>query len=447
VAATSEAAHGSRPAQPPEARYDKLSPGPGMTADEVASHQRTRLHGAVIEIAGEQGYGEVTVREVSRLAGVSTRAFYAHFQDKDDCVLRTYELVVQRATARIVGAQSGEQDWLERMRRAFEAFAHEVEYKPRGARLAVEPYAIGPVALEETRRTEGTFERMIAESLSWAPDAVEVPPLLIKGMVAGIARVARIRLLRGREHEMATLASPLQRWALSLRDVRATELCTIDGRVSTRAAVPSSPSVRPAQGNGLREDDRILILKAVAKLAASQGYDQLTVPRIRSAAGVPRRAFNAHFDGVRDCFLASVEERADFAVNATWQHLPGDDWAIDVCAMICRLCNRIASDPLLARIAFADVFAPGLAGLLCREEIVTKIARSFIASSNGDKGPSELAAEASVGAVWAVIQHYVLSGKTQELPRLAPTLSYLALAPAIGAPAAMDAIRGKQEHR
>ena len=114
-------------ASAPEVRYGKLSPGPGLSSREVASHQRARLHAAMVEIAGEYGYEAVTVRELARLAGVSTRAFYEGFRDKEECFLKTYELVVQRAAAEIYSAQNGERRWPKRLRRALAALGRHAE--------------------------------------------------------------------------------------------------------------------------------------------------------------------------------------------------------------------------------------------------------------------------------------------------------------------------------
>lgn len=448
MAATGEATNASRRAEPPGALYNKLRPGPGMTANEVASHQCARIHGAMIEIAGTGGYREVTVREVASRAGVSTRAFYAHFQDKDDCVLRTYELVVQQAAARIVAAQSGERDWRERMRRAFEAFAREMGQRPRAARLAlVEPYAIGSAALERAHRTECLFEAMLAESLARAPGSIRLSPLVVKGMVAGVSRIARAQLLAGREGELFELSSDIQRWVLSLHDAAAGELRDLAAPTLKVRPAPMSPRMTaPAADGSIREGDRALILTAVAKLAASKGYEALTVPRIRSAAGVSRRKFDSHFDGAQDCFLASLEQRATSAVSIASAHAPEGNWACDVHITIAHLCAHIANDPLLSRLAFVDVFAAGPAGLRCRERIITQIAESFATGPVGE-APEALAAEASVGAIWAVLHDYVTAGRTHELPRIAPTLSYLALAPAVGATAAVEAIRGAGERR
>ncbi|HXS33300.1 MAG TPA: TetR/AcrR family transcriptional regulator [Solirubrobacterales bacterium] len=401
----------------------------------------------MIEIAGGEGYESVTVRELVNLAGVSTRAFYLHFRDKEDCFLRTYELVVQRTTTRIVAAQNGERGWLERMRRAFEAFANEIAREPRSARLAlVEPYAVGPTALEMVRRTDCLFEAMVAESLARAPEPFEIPPLVIKGMVAGVSRVARARLLSGRAGDMPGLARQLQRWVLSFNDPAAGRLKGLDPRPNERR--PLSPEATlPFMGQSLREDDRTLILTAVAKLVASEGYSQLTIPRIRTAAGVSRRNFNTYFEGVEDCFLAALERRATTAIRAAAEHeyASGDDWARRVDTTVSRLCARIIGDPLLSRLAFVDAFAPGIAGLRCRENITTSLAKSFDAGAPPCLGSEEVASEASIGAIWAILHHYAVTGRTAELPRIAPTLSYLALAPAIGAPAAEETIRDGQE--
>ncbi|HET7589657.1 MAG TPA: helix-turn-helix domain-containing protein, partial [Solirubrobacterales bacterium] len=64
--------------------YGKLSPGPGKPATEVAAHQRARIHSAMVELAADRGYKAVTVRDLARLAGVSSRAFYKHFNGKEE---------------------------------------------------------------------------------------------------------------------------------------------------------------------------------------------------------------------------------------------------------------------------------------------------------------------------------------------------------------------------
>jgi AcrR family transcriptional regulator len=58
-----------------------------LPASDVAADQRKRLLGAAVATVAESGLRGVTVADIVRRARVSKAAFYAHFTDKDDCVL------------------------------------------------------------------------------------------------------------------------------------------------------------------------------------------------------------------------------------------------------------------------------------------------------------------------------------------------------------------------
>ena len=402
----------------------------------------------MIEVVGEGGYEAVSVRRVSRLAGVSTGTFYDHFEGKEECFLRTYELVVQRAAGKIVAAQSGEPNWQERMRCAFDAFACEIEAKPQAARLAlVEALAAGPAALEGMRCTESLFEAMIAESFSRDPDGARMPSLLIKGIVAGVGSVARGRLLAGREQDLPVLSGELLRWALSFGKKAAVELGELDRRSASVSAAAEFDIAATSRGveKCAPGDDRDLILSAVAKLAVAVDYSQLTVPRIRVAAGVPRRSFDTQFEGVEDCFLATVELHTGRALaNAARYALTAESWAGGVYRGVTALCLDAACDPILARLAFGDA-SVGPSGMRRREAAAASIADRFRASAPDNAlGLTTTSAEASIGAIWGVVNHYIKCGRAQQLPLIATVLSFLALAPVIGGPAALDAIRKEQ---
>jgi AcrR family transcriptional regulator len=49
--------------------------------------QRERLVRAALSTVSELGYASTTAREIVRRAGVSLKAFYEHFEDKQDCVI------------------------------------------------------------------------------------------------------------------------------------------------------------------------------------------------------------------------------------------------------------------------------------------------------------------------------------------------------------------------
>src|SRR4051794_4193717 len=65
-----------------------LPRGPhSLPAAQVRLVQRERLVRAALSTVADLGYAPTTVREVVRRAGVSLKAFYEHFDDKQDSVL------------------------------------------------------------------------------------------------------------------------------------------------------------------------------------------------------------------------------------------------------------------------------------------------------------------------------------------------------------------------
>ena len=87
--------------------YRRLPHGPnGMSREEVARNQRARMYGGMIEAVHEHGYPQTTVAHVIALAGVSRRAFYEQFPNKEACFLATYDIVVARARKLVLDAWS-----------------------------------------------------------------------------------------------------------------------------------------------------------------------------------------------------------------------------------------------------------------------------------------------------------------------------------------------------
>ena len=443
MAATREAAASAPDAAPPEALYAKLRPGPGRAAGEVALHQRARLRGSMVEIVSERGYDAVTVRELARLAGVSTRTFYEHFDSKEACLLDTLDSVIHCAAGHVV--ENGERGWQQQLRFLLLSLARELERKPQLGRVAlVEALSAGPMALRRLRHAEQAFEGLIEDSFDRAPDRVALSPLVVEGIVAGLLSVARARLLAGREQELPGLVDELLEWALCYRSEEPAVLEQLEQQLDLKRTAPGGDDAASRiETNGQAPgDERALILSAMAKLAAAEGHLELTIPRIRAAAGVSRKSFDESFDSAEACFIAALEMHAAHAIShASLAYAEGEDWPEGVHRGIVALCDYIACDPVLTALGFVEIFSLGAEGVRTRERLTAQVVELFHGSAPPEQRPGRLAAEASTGAVWGLIHHHVVSGQMQQLSSVAPTLSYLALAPAIGAPAAMDAIR------
>ena len=425
----------------------KLPPGPGRPAKQVAAHQLARILEATTGIVAEQGYGALKVREVVGYAEVSTRAFYEHFSSKEDCFLQTYELISRRATRRIIAAQAAEPDWRERARLILEAFARELEREPKAARLAlIEAYAAGEASLAQTQRAERTFQSMLAESFARGPDGVAVPPLVIEAMVAGVTSVSRGHLLCGRVESFLAASEELVEWALAHVDPVAVELADLDRQSLWRDTTlePLPPSSLDAEEPWPATGDRALILKALADLVAQHGYAKLTAARVRSAASVSRRKFDAYFDSLDDCYLAALEQHAAEALaQASRAQAAARSWAGGVYRAIAALSEHIANDAFLARVLLTDDFPPGPDGARFRRRLIEATVELLGDSAPTAARPHPVVLEASQGALWSLTQHHLIRERRAQR-KISASLSYLALVPYLAGPDAVEAIRGEQ---
>src|SRR5262249_34919333 len=84
-------------------RDRKLQPGRRLPADEVARNQRERLFAALVAVVAEKGYEATRVEDLLELSGVSRSAFYAHFKDKEECLLAALRAFVGPTVGGIFG--------------------------------------------------------------------------------------------------------------------------------------------------------------------------------------------------------------------------------------------------------------------------------------------------------------------------------------------------------
>src|ERR1022692_3547086 len=96
--------------------YKRLPHGPhGLGREAVTRHQRARLYGGMAESVYQRGYAATSVADVIALAGVSRRAFYEQFSNKEACFLATYDAFVAASRKRILRAWLSERGWANRL--------------------------------------------------------------------------------------------------------------------------------------------------------------------------------------------------------------------------------------------------------------------------------------------------------------------------------------------
>lgn len=109
-----------------------------LPAPDVAADQRRRLLAAAVARVAEKGVQGVTVADIVRAARVSRATFYAHFTDKDDCVLAAGAHGWAQLVDAVTGAARAlpaDADPERQLRAAFRAFLRFLADEPAFARL------------------------------------------------------------------------------------------------------------------------------------------------------------------------------------------------------------------------------------------------------------------------------------------------------------------------
>jgi AcrR family transcriptional regulator len=422
----------------PQLKPLRNSPTP---RDKVEQNQRARAHAAMIEIVGTWGYTDARMDDIALRAGVSKRTLYVQFETKERFFLRTYGLVLRLALQRVSAASRAESEWTRQLARGLEVFMAYVVEQPKAARLAlVEALGAGPRALKAMEGASAQFERLIVSSFEASPEKVRVPSIVVKGIAGGISRVARQRLIDGRPEVLPELTDELLRWTLSYHS-NAAELVP---RAPKRHSSPRGYSVPWSRPLVTIKDDTDRMMASAAQLVARQGYGRVKLRSVVHDALVSRGAFLAAFPGgVEECFLSGYDRMgAEVAAYASEAAASEQEWHRAVHTALVALMWRVAIDPIFTRAAFVEVFAVGPAGQDHRTRLIQVFSDLLLHRAPAEHRPSELEAEAIVGAVWELAHHYAVNDAADRLPQVADYAAYLVLAPTLGARQAVACICG-----
>ncbi|MGA7705288.1 MAG: TetR/AcrR family transcriptional regulator [Solirubrobacteraceae bacterium] len=415
--------------------YKRLPRGPHqMDPDEVAANQRLRMYGAMIEAVATNGYGRTSVKQIVGLAGVSRRAFYEQFANKQECFLATLDLIASRAMDRIaIGYNAADGSLEERLEAALATFAEVVQGNPKGARLMlVDAPSAGPPGWERLTRTLALFEQRLAASFAEAPDAQALPEPIARAIVGGLRRATFVRLVEGRTGEMEGLVGDMLSWTLIFRTE---ERNPLGARLRAVSAQPALD----------REDERAKVLRSALELASMEGYGNLTPMRIADEAGVSIDTFFDLFDDMEACFLAAIE-----MLSKEVREIVSDpaltssaSWPAAVRRALDALMRYFAARPAYAQTIATGVFAMGQRAVDLGADLACEVAARLTA---GAPGPplTGLAQEGIEGAIWHTIYAQTTDGATGALPALSDYLAYVVLTPFLGAERAASIVTAER---
>jgi AcrR family transcriptional regulator len=426
----------------PAPLYKRLPSGPHrLPRRQVLRHQRVRIQGAMVEAVAASGYQRTSVRQVIALAGVSRRSFYEHFSNREECLLETFDLLARQALQRAEPAHlSSGASLQERLRALFGECAEAIATNPKAASLLLlETQTAGTPGLMRQRRMTASCEQILCRSFGESPGESPLPIGVVRGIAGGLYAVMSTRLREQPDGRVGELGEEMLAWTL-LFPAPGTE--AMGQLIATRAARMMRGRGRPGPAREVRPvEERSSLMESALRLGADGDLRELHPPRIAEEASVSVDAFFELFSDGEDCYLAALDMLAAELLTLVAEAAPRpEDWTRFVRRAIGELMGHLAERPHRARTIAAGAFAAGPRALARNLELSRELAGLLLAGAPGDS-PGAITVEAVGGAIWHTVRCQVCSGHMQLLPALADHLSYVVLAPVIGAGAAVEALR------
>lgn len=151
-------------------------------------NQRDRIFASLAAVCAEKGYSATTVEAVIVHAGVSRRTFYDLFDDKEDCFIAAYDLIMERLLREVGQAYSdGQRPWAQRLAAVLRAVIELFTAEPAIARLViVEVLAAGRPALAHRDTALQRFAAFFEAGEAELPAAMEGQALLAQAVIGGL---------------------------------------------------------------------------------------------------------------------------------------------------------------------------------------------------------------------------------------------------------------------
>ena len=181
-----------------------------VPASLAGEDPRSRLLRAMAVAVSEKGYGGTTVADVVRIARVSRRTFYEHFDDRESCFLALGDELSEFFIELVAETASLDLPWRERIDRTLEAYLQVMAANPGLTRAFVlEPFGMGTQALARRRRV---FRRgaeqlveIFEEGRKQNPELNPVSLDTATAIMGGIYELVLLAAEEGRAHELDQL--------------------------------------------------------------------------------------------------------------------------------------------------------------------------------------------------------------------------------------------------
>ena len=204
----------------PRSGGEELGPLPGglhgLSADQVAESQRERLLAAVTEIVVGRGYDAASITEIVRVASVSSRDFYRHFDSAEACFLAAFDTVLEHVRRLIDAAAAPCPTWPERVIAALRAALQFAASRPDLARFClIEPLTATPAIAIRHREALLEFVPLLAAGRDCVSTERALPASTEESLLGGLLSAASRPLLAGETSSLPGLLPDLVEFVLS----------------------------------------------------------------------------------------------------------------------------------------------------------------------------------------------------------------------------------------
>jgi AcrR family transcriptional regulator len=415
----------------------------------------------MISLSGKQGSQSTSIAQISAQAQVSSATFYQQFANKEDCLLAAYRAAAERLLV-VPAPAASDGEWAVGARRSLHEFALALQRNPDAGRLLfVDTVSGGPLVREARAGAIRAFDsraEQFVDSTSAEGPVIDVPAAALVGAARSI--IARYLRTHG-ESELPGLVEDGLAWVLSYavppgvrrwstspgslllpRDRAAAS--AVGSRRSPRRLPRGRHSLPPGR---IARSHRTRIVYATAEVTRARGYAQTTVADIVAAAGVSRDVFYEHFSDKQDAFLEAQNHPTLYILErCASAYFAGGTWPERVWSMLEVLLGMIAENPAISHLRLVECYAAGPAAIRRAEEI-TRSFTIFYEEGYGYRPEARelprLTTQAIAGASFELIQRHAARGEMELTPALLPRLTYVCIAPFMGAPAAIEFLRGQ----
>lgn len=451
--------------------------------EEQERAERERLRSAVLAAVAECGFEETTVSFVCDLAGCSCQAFHHHYDDLTACLKDGCAGAVESSRTATISGWLGARGWRRRLHAACAALLGHVDANADAARaVLIESLGAGPPLTDHLRETVSGFERAVTMAFQLHPEGFPSSRQTPRAITGGVSRMIRMRLLDGRGSP--SVAEELEDWICCYRS---SDVCRIrparpmrrglQGPLRRGSLGPQGSWARadlgrtgPAWAGSLSreasggvegeggagrasrrtlfpgEGERERVLEALAHAMLQDGRQTLEDETVARFAGIEVADLRRRHGGVDGCLsdlldgflseseavLGQASRRAGSWPEAVRLGVVAFLRLLDVSPPLSRLLMlRLSLVPSFAA-ERRDAISESLMGFVCEGAPPPRHAPALL----GDLLP---------GSISEMLDWALIFGGPKAMPGLADQVSFVLLAPYLGAEQAVDAIVASAE--